>query len=437
MSAPIKPWEANYRKGEMTALSNDMAGSPFQDRLQSAAGGTADPLNRVPAPAPPQLPPRPSEQTSSFNSRLGYGGGLFGTGGYNSMYGGYGGIGGYSSPLGYGGMYNSPYSSYGGYGGYYNNLGGNLNSSFARYAEESSRPAFESINSIVQVVNSVGMMLDSTFQAVYNSFRAVIGVADNFSRLKTQLIQIFSALAFIRTLKYFLRRVLEILRLRPSGNAERLWSEAVNEAAASLASSSDGGPAKSSWPILLFFGIIMGGPYLIWKLLSAFSGSSDQNGWARGEVDHFEAVANFNFQGEGAEELSFSAGQTLKVAPKELQPRVRGWLLASVDGKQTGMIPANYVKILGKRRGTKSSSSPQPQPQSQPLAHSISSPAALYQSQWGRSQPHDIALPSVAENQLESAYSVPFQEPNSVPVSSNISNISDKDASDILSDSQK
>ena len=44
--------------------------------------------------------------------------------------------------------------------------------------------------------------------------------------------------------------------------------------------------------------------------------SLDENAWARGEVDHFEAVANFNFQGEGAEELSFSAGQTLKVAPK-------------------------------------------------------------------------------------------------------------------------
>lgn len=35
----------------------------------------------------------------------------------------------------------------------------------------------------------------------------------------------------------------------------------------------------------------------------------------------------------------------------ELQPRVRGWLLASVDGETTGLIPANYVKILGKRRG--------------------------------------------------------------------------------------
>lgn len=37
----------------------------------------------------------------------------------------------------------------------------------------------------------------------------------------------------------------------------------------------------------------------------------------------------------------------------EQQPKVRGWLLASLDGQTTGLIPANYVKILGKRRGRK------------------------------------------------------------------------------------
>ena len=36
----------------------------------------------------------------------------------------------------------------------------------------------------------------------------------------------------------------------------------------------------------------------------------------------------------------------------ELQPKIKDWLLASVDGKAVGLIPANYVKVLGKRRGT-------------------------------------------------------------------------------------
>lgn len=47
------------------------------------------------------------------------------------------------------------------------------------------------------------------------------------------------------------------------------------------------------------------------------------------------------------------AGDMLNLAPKEQQPRVRGWLLASLDGQTTGLVPANYVKVLGKRRGFK------------------------------------------------------------------------------------
>ena len=117
--------------------------------------------------------------------------------GYGGM-GSYGGYSPYSSyGIGYGGMGSyggySPYSSYGSYGyGGMGGYGGNdyMGSSIARQAEESSRPAFQSIESIVQAFTSVSMMLDSTFQAVYNSFRAVIGVADNFTRLKTQFAQV-------------------------------------------------------------------------------------------------------------------------------------------------------------------------------------------------------------------------------------------------------
>ena len=38
----------------------------------------------------------------------------------------------------------------------------------------------------------------------------------------------------------------------------------------------------------------------------------------------------------------------------ELQPHIRGWLLASANGTKMGIIPTNYVKVVGKRRGTKS-----------------------------------------------------------------------------------
>lgn len=39
---------------------------------------------------------------------------------------------------------------------------------------------------------------------------------------------------------------------------------------------------------------------------------------------------------------------------------MRGWLLASVDGQTSGLVPANYVKVLGKRRGRKHAEAERP-----------------------------------------------------------------------------
>lgn len=35
----------------------------------------------------------------------------------------------------------------------------------------------------------------------------------------------------------------------------------------------------------------------------------------------------------------------------EYQPKIRGWLLGSIDGQTQGMMPANYLKIMGKKQG--------------------------------------------------------------------------------------
>ncbi|KAK6188970.1 hypothetical protein SNE40_005037 [Patella caerulea] len=344
MASPSKPWERTgiNHQNEYGDGSNFMSSGPPLTTTSLPNNGGIQPLSAQ----PPPIPARPSAtpMASSFN-RFGYGSGYGG-----GM--GYGGVGGY-------GMYSSPYSSYGGYGTGYGGMNrygmsGEPIGGFARQAEENSRPAFESIESIVNAFTSVSMMLDSSFQAVYSSFRAVIGVADNFSRLKIQLMQVFSALAFIRTLKYVFRRILEFLRLRPQGTAVAEWNRAF-AAAAQSASAAEPEARKTSWPILMFFGIILGGPWLIWKLISSFAGVSSSGipQWADGQNDHFVADVLFDFTAQSTEEVSVQAGQKINVAPKELQPRVRGWLLASNDGK-TGLIPANYVKVLGKRRGSKS-----------------------------------------------------------------------------------
>lgn len=133
--------------------------------------------------------------------------------------------------------------------------------------------------------------------------------------------------------------------------ADDLWAESANDA---LATSARGAEEQSvkSWPIFLFFAVVLGGPYLIWKLLSSTADTETrETNWASGEDDHVVARAEFDFTAASEEEISVRAGDMLNLAPKELQPRVRGWLLASLDGQTTGLVPANYVKVLGKRRG--------------------------------------------------------------------------------------
>jgi len=174
-------------------------------------------------------------------------------------------------------MYGGMCGGYGNYGGYgmnrFNNQleNGYAPNSFARQAEESSRQAFQSIESIVQAVGSVSMMLESSFYAVYNSFRAVVGVADHFSRMKMAFAQIFSAFAVIRTLRWLYHKLLVLLRLRHGSSTDDVWMQAA-EGAIAVTDPDGKGTGRSSWPIMLFFAIIIGGPWLIWRLLSSITG---------------------------------------------------------------------------------------------------------------------------------------------------------------------
>lgn len=87
---------------------------------------------------------------------------------------------------------------------------------------------------------------------------------------------------------------------------------------------------------------------------------------------------------------------------------MRGWLLASVDGQTTGLVPANYVKVLGKRRGRKHAEmetlAQVPQGNTQalqtgPAAHPQSNPAQGFTP--GLSSASTTASP---EELLESVY---------------------------------
>ncbi|MBN3304820.1 PEX13 protein, partial [Amia calva] len=196
------------------------------------------------------------------------------------------------------------------------------------------------------------MMMDATFSAVYNSFRAVLDVANHFSRLKVHFTKVFSAFALVRTLRYLYRRLQRMMGLRGESEAEDLWADSAGVLVTARPEEGAAGSVKS-WPIFLFFAVILGGPYLIWKLLSSTVGPEENasTNWANGDDDHVVARAEYDFNATSEEEISIRAGDMLNLAPKEQQPKLRGWLLASLDGQATGLVPANYVKILGKRRG--------------------------------------------------------------------------------------
>ena len=63
-----------------------------------------------------------------------------------------------------------------------------------------------------------------------------------------------------------------------------------------------------------------------------------------GNTEHILGEVKFTFQAETADELSVSGGDSVRIAPKERQPHIRGWLLVS-DGKGQGLVPANYINV--------------------------------------------------------------------------------------------
>ncbi|XP_050356182.1 probable peroxisomal membrane protein PEX13 [Nymphalis io] len=299
---------------------------------------------------PPVLPPRPDysmQPSYGMNSGYGYGGmgGSYGMGyggggyGYSGMGGGYGmGMG---MGMGMGGM-----NSYGGFNRY-GPMYGDIESRFIQMAEDSSRPAFDSIQSVVNAVGSIAMMLENTFFALTSSFRAILGVAENFGRLRSLFAQFWSTFAVVRSLNWLVRKLFVMLGIRTE-NEFKAWAEAV--AASQTGSATPEQRAKgSSWPILLFFGVIAAAPYIVLKMLNGLSTSinerlQDPHTWQ----NPLRAVAQHDFQATSPQEISFNTNQVLTLAPQHLQGNLwnSGWLMASSDRQTAGLVPVNYIKVI-------------------------------------------------------------------------------------------
>lgn len=72
---------------------------------------------------------------------------------------------------------------------------------------------------------------------------------------------------------------------------------------------------QTNWPLIMFLAVVFGGPWLIWKILSSIN-NKDDNLWMQGKIDHFVAVAEFDFDAVNVDEISFRRGQKIIIAPK-------------------------------------------------------------------------------------------------------------------------
>lgn len=322
MSAPPKPWASqNSLYGQSRPI---LSSHPNQMRPETVR--RVVPLTYG---IPPPVPPRPATMGTyrppMVRSNYGYG--------YTA----------FSSPYDYSGYPYSGYRNFGmpsvyGYGRRYGTYD-DLENRFIQIAEESSRPAFQSIESLVRAFTSVSMMLESTFHATYTSFRAVLDVADNFSRLRQLLVQFFSVFSLLRIIYSYYKRLLYRLGIGKDPTNDLLWQQVVNVI--------EEKPRQSVWPIFTFLGLMFGGPYIMSKLLRNFQSENDQGkSWDPSKEPGVKVVALYPYEVSSEGELSFAYGECLYVAPDQeqiLNSSAVGWLLAANESNCVGYVPSNYV----------------------------------------------------------------------------------------------
>lgn len=82
----------------------------------------------------------------------------------------------------------------------------------------------------------------------------------------------------------------------------------------------------------------------------------DPKEWHQYEEPMYVATVLYDFVAANNEELSIKAGQKVCLAPQSLQPKNSpGWCKAT-DNVNVGLIPYNYVKIVGQLKRRKDNS---------------------------------------------------------------------------------
>ena len=173
----------------------------------------------------------------------------------------------------------------GGFGGYRGGFGGlplDPETRFIQLAEESSRGAFQSIEQVVSTIGNIATMMDSFFFALTSSFRAVLGLAANFSQMRGFLAKFFSTFTIFRSIIWIYKKMLFMLGVSKTNpttaiNLNQAFRDAENDVNSNDFFNSP--PQNSSGlPMVLFLAFIFSAPYLIMKLFgSLVNSATDQS----------------------------------------------------------------------------------------------------------------------------------------------------------------
>ncbi|XP_029036491.1 peroxisomal membrane protein PEX13-like [Osmia bicornis bicornis] len=300
---------------------------------------------------PPPLPPRqPVQNYSGFNDYQRP---------FGSNYGGYGGYSGYgygNQYRGYGGYNSYGFNSYSNYNspGVFGGHSGDVENRFFQYVEDSTRPTFHLIETILHTFSSMTMLLESTYFALTNSFKAILSVAENVRKLHSTLGQLFSTFALIRFLKWLYRKIVRSTGFQDRGSInDELWDKSL----AKIGNENVNVNNSSYWSGFLIFSVFFVIPYMIHKITSNIKHmqikGKDPKEWHQYEEPAYIATVLYDFVARNNDELSIKAGQKLCLAPKSLQPKnVPGWCKAT-DNVNIGLVPYNYVKVIGQLKKVK------------------------------------------------------------------------------------
>lgn len=140
-----------------------------------------------------------------------------------------------------------------------------------------------------------------------------------------------------------------MLRLSNIDPGSKVLQEAYAAAQSGDTSLDSSAQKSSSLAVITFLAFITVGPYLLMKLLGTVSNTAiEETKNPKAWSNPIEAIAQYDFVASSPAELSVRCGQNVVVAPKNVQNIHKlldsGWVLASVDGVTSGLIPVNYIE---------------------------------------------------------------------------------------------